>query len=85
MAGLLSWLFRRGRGRAQAALPPPKPAGSAGELDPQVAVEPDPPVAVEPEPEPAPEPEGEISPRRLDDALKRLREEIPPASTAGET
>lgn len=69
MAGLFSRLFRRGRSRALAALPP---APAVAEPAPGVAG---------PVPEQADETgaDGEISPARLDAALQRLRAEHPPA------
>jgi len=70
--------FRRRRRSVPPELPPAAeaPAGVSAEPDPGLA-EPDPGSA---EPVQEPDPTGPLSPDRLDNALKRLRQEIPAPS-----
>ncbi len=71
--------FRRRRREPVPALAPAPPVERVPEASatPAVELEPEPPVAAVDAEAPPAEPEGDISPVRLDEALQRLRRDVP--------
>ena len=72
----MSW-WSRLFGRRGAPAPPSRALPVAAEPEPAAAPDSAPKAAAEPEPAAEPADDREISPARLDQALQRLREEIP--------